>query len=627
MIDRALLALPGMKGALAALAALAAVRALAAVGLAWSFAAAVAGLWAGEPLASQGLRLAVFFCCFAGRQGVMCVQDAFLSRYARRRADELREDLLREVFSQGPRIVQARGAGSVAASAMEGVDQVASYIRLMPPKLVGIVAVPLFLLAWLFLLDWVSGFIALAVFPFIILYLVMLGHTAKDEAAKQHEEFQLLSNHFADSLRGIDTLKLFGRSKGHARRVFEVSERFRAATMRTLRVAMLSSAALDLFATLSLAAVATMLGFRLADGSVSLFVALAVLVAVPEYFRPVREFAADYHASLDGRNALAAILGIVRAAPPVPEACEVPAWSEDAVLRLQGVGLRHAGFQALEGVSFEARGFQNIGIVGASGAGKSTLAGLLGGFADPTEGCFSLAAGGAGAGGAPLSAPEGSRAEGLAEEVLLATLRQPAWQRQVTYIPQDPYLFHGTLRDNIAFYRPDASDDEVARAVRAVGLEDLASELPQGLATVVGEGARALSGGQAQRVALARALLDGTRRVLIFDEPTAHLDIETEWGLKERMLPLMEGRLVFFATHRLHWMRAMDAVAVMEGGRLVEFGSPQELEARGGAFSRLTAQLEEADGLDAPADAHRCGLAADGLRRPRRGASSEGGMR
>lgn len=228
----------------------------------------------------------------------------------------------------------------------------------------------------------------------------------------------------------------------------------------------------------------------------------------------------------------------------------------------------YADHRALEGVSFSVRGFSKIAIVGVSGSGKSTLANLLGGFAEPSAGGFRVAFG-----------------EGAPGAFDLAS---DAWRRQVVYIPQDPYIFHATLRENIAFYRPDADEGAIVRAVDAMGLRGLVDRLPQGLDTSIGEGARALSGGQAQRIALARAFLDPSRRVLIFDEPTAHLDIETELELKERMLPLMEGRLVFFATHRLHWIHDMDAVMVMEEGRLVEFGKPDELLARGGALARLS---------------------------------------
>ena len=288
----------------------------------------------------------------------------------------------------------------------------------------------------------------------------------------------------------------------------------------------------------------------------------------PEYFRPIREFAADYHASLDGKNALASIQALVDAPDEAPAELPLPAWHADARLGLEGVGFSYPGFKALEGVTFAAEGFQKVGIVGASGSGKSTLVSLLGGFASPDEGGIDV---------------DGVRA---------GSLRQATWQSQVAYIPQDPYLFHATLRENLVFYCPDATDDEVARAVEVMGLEGLVDELPCGLDTRIGEGARPLSGGQAQRIALARAFLDRSRRILLFDEPTAHLDIETEMELKERMLPLMEGRLVLFATHRLHWVDDMDLVVVMESGRVAEQGTPEELRAGGGAFARLAAQLE-----------------------------------
>lgn len=573
MIDRSIFALPGIKGALAFLVAVAALRALAVVGQAWALATALVNLWYGGAVLDQAGWLALFLVCFVGRQALVTVQESYLERYADARADELRQDLLRTVFTEGGSVVQAHGTGTVATMVLEGVDQVETYIRLILPKTVGVVVVPFVLLVFIFPLDWVSGVIALVAFPFIILYMVILGHTAQDEAAKQHATFQVMSNHFIDSLRGIDTLKLFGRGKAHGTSIYEVSERFREATMKTLRVATLSSTVLDLFSTFSLAAVAIMLGFRLVDGTLVLFPALLVLILVPEYFKPVRDFASDYHASLDGKNALITIQQLIGqrdedAAARAARANEaVPAWDADARLEVRDLGFSYPDAAVLHDVSFSVQGFRKVGIVGTSGAGKSTLVNLLGGFAAPTEGA--LVVNGEDAG----------------------TLGCAPWQKQVVYIPQNPYLFHATLRENIAFYAPDAAEDDIERAVRVMGLEDVVAELPDGLDTLIGEGARALSGGQAQRIALARALLDPSRRILLFDEPTAHLDIETELELKERMLPLMEGRLVFFATHRLHWTRDMDLVLVMEDGRIVEAGAPDALLARGGAFARLVSQM------------------------------------
>lgn len=568
MIDRHIFTLPGVRAVLSALIVLDVVQAFVIVGQAWAISSAIVDLWGGASVVDQSGWIALFLCCFVGYQALVYVREVLLERFADKRTDELRRSLLAKVFSCGADTVQRYGTGNVSTMVLEGVDQVESYLRLILPKTVGVVVIPSVLLLWIVPLDWVSGVIALVAFPFIILYMVILGHTARDEAARQHETFQIMSNHFIDSLRGIDTLKLFGRGKVHGESIFAVSERFREATMKTLRVATLSGAVLDLFATCSLAAVAIMLGFRLVDGAIAFFPALFVLVLIPEYFKPVRAFATDYHASLDGQNALVSIRKLIDE-PEVPHAIErmLPTWDDESSFEMHGVGFSYSDHRALTELSFEVRGFRNVGIVGTSGAGKSTLVNLLGGFAIPSDGTVTVAG------------------------VTLPDLGQPDWQRQLVYIPQNPYVFHATLRDNIAFYRPETEQDRIIEAVRIVGLDGMVDELPRGLDTVIGEGARALSGGQAQRIALARALLDDSRRILLFDEPTAHLDIETELELKERMLPLMEDRLVFFATHRLHWMNEMDVILVMEDGRIVETGTLDELRAHDGTFCRLTSRL------------------------------------
>lgn len=595
MIDKSLFSLSGIRGVLLLLVGFAALTAAAIFGQAWSLANALTNLWLGQALPDQFMWIAFFLAAFISVQLIAYLQDLILDRYAYMQADMLRQKLITTVFTKGPELVQASGTGNTTTMLLEGVEQVEIYLRLILQKIVRVIVIPSLLLIPAFILDWISGIILVLVFPFIILYMTILGKMASEKAAKQHRGFQILSNHFIDSLRGIDTLKFFGMSKKHGKNIFAVSEKYRKATIKTLRVATLSSAVLDLFSTLSLAAVAIMLGLRLLDGSLVLLPALTILVIAPEYFKPIREFASDFHASLDGRNALASILKMIGSSSEKlaltqeghldaslqktassalskqthGELSKEPclALNKDTHLAVNDLCFSYNMHEVLHKVSFDLAGCTKVGIIGASGAGKSTLIKLLSGFSVADSGSI--------------------RVNG--QEVL--SLQQAAWQKQLAYLPQDPYIFHATLRENISFYCPDASDEEIARAVTVVGLQSLVDELSQGLETKIGEGERALSGGQAQRVALARICLDAGRSILLFDEPTAHLDIETELELKQRMLPLMQGRTVFFATHRLHWMHNMDTILVMDGGTIVESGTLEELRARKGYFSALALKM------------------------------------
>lgn len=563
MIDKQIMKLPGMKQLLGLLAGLSFLQALFIIGQAYGLARAITGLWEGRPLEEQWGWILLFFCSFIARQAVIYFRSKRLDDYSYQQAADLRDQLLEKLFRVGPQIAQQQGTGNVTTMVLEGINQVENYLKLILAKIMNMSIIPWVILALVFYLDWESGLVLLLVFPLIIIFMIILGYAAQSKAEKQYRTFQLLSNHFIDSLRGIDTLKLFGVSKKYGKSIFASSERFRKATMASLKVGILSTFALDFFTTLSIAVVAVLLGLRLINEGILLFPALTILILAPEYFLPIRDFSSDYHATLDGKNAMTAVTEILHQPEAQVPAVTVPRWQEDAQLTIDQLAFSYEEKAALTDINLNVTGFKKIGIIGLSGSGKSTLINTLSGFLVPDSGEITL-------GGAKTTA-----------------FRQASWQEQLIYIPQNPYIYRLTLQENVAFYQPTATKEAVLKAIEVAGLTELLAELPQGLDTMLGEGERHLSGGQAQRIALARAFLDQQRKILLFDEPTAHLDIETEVALKERMLPLMENRLVFFATHRLHWMEEMDEIIVMDQGRIVEQGTLAQLQQKQGAFTEL----------------------------------------
>ncbi|KRL02473.1 thiol reductant ABC exporter subunit CydD [Liquorilactobacillus capillatus] len=564
MIDKSILKFPNIKKILTLLVGITFLQACAIVGQACFLAGAIVGLWEGQQLNKQLFKILLFAVCFCVRQAITFFRERVLDHYAAEQAGELRQQLLTKIFHVGPEVVQQNGTGNVTTMVLEGIDQVENYLHLILSKIISLMIIPWVILLAILFFDWKAAAFLLAIFPVIIIFMIVLGYAAQAKADRQYKTYQLLSNHFVDSLRGIDTLKFFGLSKRYGKSIFRTSERFRVATLNTLKIAILSTFALDFFTTLSIAVVAVLLGLRLINGQMLLYPALTILILSPEYFLPIRDFSGDYHATLNGKNSLSAIEQILEIKETVTTQQQLPDWNAQSRLQITGLTFRYAEEQPQIKMTLNAEGYQKIGIIGLSGSGKSTLINLLSGFLSPTAGRI--------------------RVNG----VELTSFSQHDWQQQVIYIPQNPYIFKATLRANIAFYQPEATIEQVREAIKVVGLTQLVSELSNGIDTVIGEGSRTLSGGQAQRIALARAFLDKKRKILLFDEPTAHLDIETEVELKEKMLPLMENHLVFFATHRLHWMKEMDQIIVMDAGKTIEQGTLKELKQQDGSFVHLS---------------------------------------
>ncbi|MER7912332.1 thiol reductant ABC exporter subunit CydD, partial [Streptomyces sp. NPDC096068] len=454
---------------------------------------------------------------------------------------ELRGRLLVRAAALGPGWLGGQRTGSLIALATRGVDALDDYFARYLPQLGLAVVVPVAVLARIVTEDWVSAAIIVVTLPLIPLFMILIGWYTQARMDRQWKLLSRLSGHFLDVVAGLPTLKVFGRAKAQAESIRAITSAYRQATMRTLRIAFLSSFALELLATLSVALVAVTIGMRLVHGDLDLYTGLVILILAPEAYLPLRQVGAQYHAAAEGLAAAEEIFDVLEQPVRNGGTGAVP---DSVRLELDAVTVRHAGRTepSLDAATLTVEPGETVALVGPSGSGKSTLLDVVLGFTAPE--------------------PGGTVRVGGED---LAGLDLEAWRSRIAWVPQRPYLFAGTIAENVRLARPDASDEAVREALRDAGADGFVAELPGGLDTPLGEDGAGLSAGQRQRLALARAFL-ADRPLLLLDEPTAALDGETEAGVVDAVRRLAAGRTVLLVVHRPALLAVADRVVGLGTG-------------------------------------------------------------
>ncbi|WP_416977967.1 thiol reductant ABC exporter subunit CydD [Streptomyces sp. T028] len=490
-------------------------------------------------LSLSGLRtpLLLLAAVAVGRALVSWLTELAAHRASAAVKSELRGRLLERATALGPGWLSGQRTGSLVALATRGVDALDDYFARYLPQLGLAVVVPVAVLARIVTEDWVSAAIVVGTLPLIPVFMMLIGWATQSRMDRQWRLLSRLSGHFLDVVAGLPTLKVFGRAKAQAESIRRITGEYRQATMRTLRIAFISSFALELLSTLSVALVAVSIGMRLVHGEMDLYIGLVILVLAPEAYLPLRQVGAQYHAAAEGLAAAEEIFAVLET--PVPDAgtAAVP----NGPLAFEGVTVRYPGraADAVSDVSFTVAPGETVALVGPSGAGKSTLLHALLGFVGPTEGRVRIG------------------------EADLAELDLEEWRSRIAWVPQRPHLYAGTIAENVRLARPDADEAAVRRALADAGALDFVDALPEGAATVLGEDGAGLSAGQRQRLALARAFV-ADRPVLLLDEPTAALDGETEAEVVAAVRRLATGRTVLLVVHRPALLGVADRVVRLE---------------------------------------------------------------
>ncbi len=547
-----------------------------AIAVAWIVSGVInAVVFHGAALAAVSDRISLLVALYFVRAAFAFIADQAGFHAAARVRRRLFARLLDHIGTLGPVRLAGTPTGDLVTTLTDAVAAIEPYWRRWVPALATTATLPLAVLLVVAPLDWLSGVILVVTAPLIPIFMAFIGNNAEQANQRQWRNLTRLGGHLLDAVQGLADLKLLRASKREIDVVARMAEAYRRDTMSVLRLAFLSAVVLEFFATLSIAMVAVLIGFRLLWGEMDFRTGFFILLLAPEFYAPLRAMGAQRHARMGAIAAAERLVDTLdRPGPAAAPGLRRLAPGSAVALSFENVHVAYGdGHHALKGVNLQIARGERVALVGPSGAGKSTLFALLLGFVEASAGRV------------------------LVEGASIAELDPVAWRTLIAHVPQRPHLFAGTLEDNITMGRGAADgglDAAIRTALTSARADDFVARLAEGRQTRLGERGQGLSGGEAQRIALARAFFRPAPLVLL-DEPTAHLDPATERLVNEAIADLARGSTMIAIAHRLATVRWADRILVLDDGRIVEDGSHDDLVAVGGLYARMTKMARQAE--------------------------------
>ena len=462
--------------------------------------------------------------------------------------------------------IQRKPKGQWLAIITKGVDKLDVYLTSFIPQFGLLITIPLVLVIFTFINDWISGLIFLFTAPLIPFFMILIGKIADKENKKQWQVFQKLAVYMADLLPGLLVVKAYNQTQRQLKQVEKNGEKFSEATLKVLKIAFISAFMLEFIATISIAIIAVNIGLRLLYGQVSFLPAFFCLLVAPQFYQPFRQFGSAFHEAMNGIVASSEIYKLIQAAPNNKQKNIVLEMEKAPQIIFENVDFSYKNDEnVLKNLNFTIKAGSQVVLTGANGAGKSTIFKLLLKLLDVKSGKI------------------------LIDGKNLYDIDEQSWLNNIGWVAQEPYVFKSSLRENITLGRA-CSKTQLERVTQLVNLTEFIKKQEHGYDSIVG-GDINLSSGQKRRLGLARALLCNPK-VLLLDEPMENLDSKNEELIKS-VLEKLKGKVtVIIIAHRRQTIEAADKIIILDKGTIKEYGSAEELKKTNSYYHQLLNRLE-----------------------------------